>query len=124
MLKKITAMLTAVLMILTALSAALADDGILRPGDTGDEVKHIQEKLIELEYLEGEATGVYDEATEEAVRRFQREHSLLLTGMADEVTRRILETETVHANMSPGWWDFFDDMEDMCLRYDGRRAAA
>ncbi len=111
MLKKITAMLTAVLMILTALSAALADDGILRPGDTGDEVKHIQEKLIELEYLEGEATGVYDEATEEAVRRFQREHSLLLTGMADEVTRRILETETVHANMSPGWWDFFDDME-------------
>ena len=33
MLKKITAMLTAVLMILTALSAALADDGILRPGD-------------------------------------------------------------------------------------------
>ena len=110
MMKKLIAMLTAVLMILSAASAALADDGILRPGDTGDEVKHIQEKLIELEYLEGEATGVYDEATEKAVRRFQQEHSLLQTGMADEVTRRILEAETMHAKT---WslWDIFADEE-------------
>ncbi len=111
MLKKMIAMLTAVLMILAAASAALADDGILRPGDTGDEVKHIQEKLIELEYLKGEATGVYDEATEEAVRWFQREHSLLQTGMADEVTRRILEAETAHVSARTDWWGIFTDEE-------------
>ena len=65
--KKTTAIVLTVIMLLTAVSAAFADDGILRPGDRGEEVRQLQEKLIELEYLEGEATGVYDEATEAAV---------------------------------------------------------
>ena len=45
MMKKWIAILTALVMMLTAASAALADDGILRPGDQGDEVKALQEKL-------------------------------------------------------------------------------
>ena len=97
MMRKWIAILMTVMMVLTAAAGALADDGILRPGDQGEEVKGLQRKLIELEYLEGEATGVYDEATEEAVRRFQQDHWLLVTGMADNITRRLLETETVHA---------------------------
>ena len=95
--KKWIAILMAVMMVLTMASAALADDGILRPGDQGEEVTKIQQKLIELEYLEGEATGIFDEATEAAVRRFQQDHWLLVTGMADNVTRRLIETETEHA---------------------------
>ena len=95
--KKITAILLTVIMLLTAASAAFADDGILRPGDRGEEVKKLQEKLIELEYLEGEATGIYDEATETAVRWFQQEHYLLVTGLADNVTRGMIGSETEHA---------------------------
>ena len=84
MIKKLTAILVTAVILLTTACAALADDGILRPGDQGEEVIRIQRKLIELEYLKGEATGIYDEATEEAVRWFQREHGLLETGMADQ----------------------------------------
>ena len=101
MMKKIIAILAAAVMLLTAASAALADDGILRPGDRGEDVAALQRKLIELEYLEGEATGEYDEATEKAVLRFQQDHYLLETGMADSVTRRLIEAETKHAGRSP-----------------------
>ena len=104
MMKKWIAILMTVMMVLTAASAALADDGILRPGDQGEEVTKIQQKLIELEYLEGEATGIFDEATEAAVRRFQQDHWLLVTGMADNVTRRLIETETEHAREDR--WDY------------------
>ena len=103
MMKKWIAILSALVMILTAASAALADDGILRPGDRGDEVKALQEKLIELEYLEGEATGIYDEATETAVLRFQEDHYLLRTGLADETTRRLIMEETEHAVKNDPW---------------------
>ena len=96
--KRITAMLLAVLLTITAASAALGEaHEILRRGDSGERVAALQKKLIELEYLSGECTGVFDEATEEAVRLFQRQHRLLETGMADRVTCRILEGETEKA---------------------------
>ena len=113
--KRWIAILTAVIMVLTAASAALADDGILRPGDQGEEVKKIQQKLIELEYLQGEATGVFDEATEAAVRRFQRDHSLLETGMVDNITRRLLEEEKEHARESRPEYDVYEDTEEGAL---------
>ena len=109
--RKWIAILMTVMMVLTAAAGALADDGILRPGDQGEEVKGLQRKLIELEYLEGEATGVYDEATEEAVRRFQQDHWLLVTGMADNITRRLLETETVHAQEIRRDYDVYEESE-------------
>ena len=112
MMKKWMAILTAVTMLLTMLSGATAEaDGILRQGDRGEEVIRLQQKLIELEYLEGEATGLYDEATADAVLWFQREHDLLETGMADPVTRRLLETETVHARQEQ--WNGWAETEPM-----------
>ena len=43
MMKKWIAMLTALIMLLSkAAATALADDGILRPGDRGEEVTRIQ----------------------------------------------------------------------------------
>ena len=104
--KKWIAILTALVMMLTAASAALADDGMLRPGDQGDEVKALQEKLIELEYLEGEANGTYDEATEAAVLWFQEDHYLLRTGIADDTTRRLIMEETAHAMKDPWAEDY------------------
>ncbi len=120
MMKKIIATLLSVILLLSAASAALADDGILRPGDTGEEVTHIQQKLIELEYLEGEPTGIYDEETEDAVRRFQQDNFLLVTGMADEVTREVLETCTQHARSANDiWWDTFaEEAEAGAVCYD------
>ncbi len=116
--KKMTAILTAAILLLTIASAALADDGILRPGDQGEEVTKIQQKLIELEYLKGEPTGTYDEKTEEAVRWFQRDHNLLETGMTDTVTRRLIEFETVHARENRWDYDVYEETEAGAV-YDG-----
>lgn len=122
--KKLTAILMAVMMLLTmAATTALAEDGILRPGDKGEEVIHIQQKLIELEYLEGEATGIYDEATEEAVRKFQRYNGLLVTGEADSVTRRVLETATRHAGETPDYYWGDDYCEEAGAVYESTTMA-
>ncbi len=107
-----------VMMVLTAAAGALADDGILRPGDQGEEVTELQRKLIELEYLKGEATGIYDEATEAAVCWFQQDHWLLVTGMADNITRQLLETETVHAQENRREYDVYEESEAGAMVYD------
>ena len=118
MIRKLTAILVTAVILLTTACAALADDGILRPGDQGEEVMKIQQKLIELEYLKGEATGIYDEATEAAVLWFQQDHFLLETGMADSVTRRELEAETEHAREAEEWQDYDVYAEEAGAVYD------
>ncbi len=103
--KRLTALILAVLMVLTAAAAAMGEENrIWQKGDSGEKVSWIQQRLKELEYLSREPDGVFDEETEEALRIFQRDNGLLATGMADEVTMRVLEsaTETVsdrHRNM-------------------------
>ena len=78
-----------VLALLLPMGAALGEE-IWRRGDQGDRIREIQNRLIELAYLEGEATGVFDEATEEALTAFQLRNSLLATGMADAKTLEVL----------------------------------
>ena len=78
-----------VLALLLPMGAALGEE-IWRRGDQGDRIREIQNRLIELKYLEGEATGVFDEATEEALIAFQRRNTLLATGMADAKTLEVL----------------------------------
>ena len=103
--KRLTALILAVLMVLTAAAATMGEGNrIWQKGDSGEKVSWIQQRLKELEYLSREPDGVFDEETEEALRDFQRDNGLLATGMADEVTMRVLEsaTETVsdrHRNM-------------------------
>lgn len=94
MMRRITAIILAALM-LTGTAAAFGEENrIWSRGDTGETVTWIQGRLKELGYLEGEAGGVFDEETEEALRRFQRHHGLLQTGMADGVTMETLKTAT------------------------------
>jgi len=52
-------------------------------GDRGGDVWLIQKKLNELGYYTGEASGVYDRETAEAVRRFQLDEGLYADGRAD-----------------------------------------
>ena len=93
--KRFAAMILAVLMILTVAASAMGEENkIWQKGDTGEKVTWIQQRLKDLEYLNREPTGVFDEETEEALRDFQRDNGLLRTGMADEVTMRVLETAT------------------------------
>ena len=70
-------------------SAANADYGTIRPGARGDEVVQIQDCLVQLGYLE-KITGVYDSATENAIKAFQRENGLTADGVAGERTLVIL----------------------------------
>ena len=93
--KKITAIILALLMVLSAAAAAMGEENkIWQLGDTGEQVTWIQQRLKDLEYLDREPNGVFDEETEAALMAFQRNNGLLRTGMADSVTMKVLETAT------------------------------
>ena len=68
----------------------LTDDRELKEGDEGDDVAELQYRLIDLYYLSTEATGTYDAATTEAVRAFQTDFDLEVTGEADAKTQSVL----------------------------------
>ena len=87
------AVLAAVLCL--AAGAALAGEAVpvdfqtLKPGDTGEQVTLMQERLADAGYLT-ETTGVYDEATEQAVLRLQQGYGLEETGVADIETQEVI----------------------------------
>ena len=85
---------------------------ILRKGDTGDRVTQLQTRLIELEYLKGEATGVFDDKTEEALTAFQQYNDLLATGMADERTWQALFAADAEKNPKTNK-GLFDELYEM-----------
>ena len=60
-------------------------DGIGR-GDHGDEVRHIQQELLELGHKKIEVDGEFGEKTETAVGTFQAKHGLPKTGVASPKT--------------------------------------
>ncbi len=66
-----------------------AFDSIKR-GDRGDNVKTMQQKLIDLGYLSGDADGAFGAMTEEAVLAFQKDHKLDATGIVGESTYNVL----------------------------------
>ena len=73
------------------IAPALAyDDGTLFNGCSGEEVKAMQQALIDLGYLEGKADGKFGDKTEEAVRAFQRKNGLTPDGLAGKQTRSML----------------------------------
>ena len=60
----------------------------LAQGDRGEDVKKLQERLIELGYLpEGSADGAYGGQTRNAVRRFQYYNGLTVDGIAGRTTQ-------------------------------------
>lgn len=62
----------------------------LRPGDKDDEVKLLQQRLKDLGYYTGNITGVYNTATTEAVKAFQKKSSLEEDGVLGPITRTVL----------------------------------
>ena len=56
----------------------------LAPGDTGDHVTSLQERLKELEYYDYDTiTGYYGPVTEDSIKKFQNNAGLQVNGIAD-----------------------------------------
>ncbi len=76
--KRFLALLLALVICLSLVPGAFAGHkysattGICRKGDYGDNVRKLQNGLINLGYLDGRADGKFGELTEDALRRFQR----------------------------------------------------
>ncbi len=69
---------------------ALAGYTPLRYGDHDDRVITVQERLSELGYYTGKISGSFLEGTRSAVRRFQEEYGLNVTGEVDGETEALL----------------------------------
>ena len=72
----------------------------LKKGMTGEAVKLMQERLIELKYLSGTADGVFGTDTAEAVYYFQKKNGLVRDSIAGEDTLRILFSTSAVANVT------------------------
>ncbi|MBQ4579878.1 MAG: peptidoglycan-binding protein [Clostridia bacterium] len=66
-------------------------------GDTGSEVKRMQQRLKELGYLNGKADGDFGDATEAAVRYFQQRNGLTVDGKAGTKTLEKLYSSSAKA---------------------------
>lgn len=78
---------------LTTTNLLFSDDAkiyMMYPGDSGEDIRIMQEKLIELGYLNAEATGYYGDATVAAVSAFQDNNGLTVDGKAGQITRTLL----------------------------------
>ena len=64
----------------------------LYSGCSGEEVRVLQQQIIDLGYLRGTADGTYGAKTEEAVRAFQQNNGLTPDGLAGTKTRSALES--------------------------------
>ena len=60
--------------------------GSMTIGATGEEVRKLQNRLIELGYMSGKADGVYGQKTANAVKAFQRAARLTVDGIAGSAT--------------------------------------
>ena len=70
--------------------ALALDPSTLYNGSRGEEVKALQQKLIDLGYLEGTADGIFGNKTEKAVRRFQWKNGMKTDGLAGKIDKRIM----------------------------------
>lgn len=82
----------------------------LRRGNTGEDVRALQQRLIALGFLRGSADGRYGSMTMEAVRAYQRANGLYADGIAGSQTNGLLfasanppkQTPAPQATNAPG----------------------
>ena len=88
--KRIISLMAGVLLALSVILFACAE-GTLRPGDKGESVRQLQQRLTELGYDPGIVDGIYGSATTAAVKRFQKDNGLQADGIAGPKTQTALE---------------------------------
>ncbi|MDP3890448.1 peptidoglycan-binding protein [Nocardioides sp.] len=67
---------------------------ILAAGATGEQVRAVQHRLMQIQWLGGDVTGTYDPATVAAIRGFQDKRAIPVTGEVDQRTLDRLTTMT------------------------------
>jgi len=83
----------------TAASTTGEDDGILKKGSKGSQVKQLQQRLKQLGYYNETCDGDYGNNTVSAVKAFQKKNGLSQTGTADEKTLdKVYSTSAVSAS--------------------------
>lgn len=97
---------------------------VLKNGDDGDEVTRLQQRLVDLGYLDTKATGKFRSATEGAVKSFQKQNGLDATGTADLDTQQRLFGETalakgVSPTPTPNPMTDAGDINDVVIVGDG-----
>jgi len=73
----------------------------LTTGDSGDDVRRVQEYLQNLGYYKGKLSGNYLEGTTSAIRTFQETNGLTPSGDADIDTQRLLFSAAALAKNAP-----------------------
>lgn len=66
--------------------AGASSTRVLSKGTTGEDVRRLERRLTRAGFPTGPRDGVFDEATEEAVKAFQSEHGLDLDGVVGPAT--------------------------------------
>jgi hypothetical protein len=84
-------------------STARAANVLWSRGDSGTDVRELQARLRQVDWLFDGPTGTYDDLTEQAVAGFQGKRGLPKTGRTDSVTwQRLLKM-----THEPGKWDLY-----------------
>ena len=83
------------MLIALLLTSALADT--LKTGSKGDEVKAVQQRLIDLGFLDGKADGQFGKKTADAVINFQSWNVLEVTGEVDDNTHERILADNAEA---------------------------
>ncbi len=91
-----------------------AADISMHPGNRGEKVRQLQEKLIYIGYLVKDGmNGIYDSATTEAVRAFQLDNALRISGYANIATQLLLdEIVAAKRDLDPKTWQVIDDEDE------------
>ena len=80
----------AILLALLTLSPVSMSATVLEVGSSGEDVRKVQSRLIQYDYLDGEADGKYGEKTRDAVILFQRRNGLSVDGRVGPETAAAL----------------------------------
>ncbi|MBQ8954359.1 MAG: YARHG domain-containing protein [Clostridia bacterium] len=76
--------------------------GSMTIGATGEEVRKLQNRLIELGYMSGKADGIFGQKTANAVKAFQRAAGLTVDGIAGSSTINAINRDSAPKASSSG----------------------
>lgn len=78
-------------------------------GESYEPIRYIEERLIGLGYMSGDADETFTEETEEAISSFQSVNSLSVTGIADYATLRVLLSSNAVSKADAGTVEYSAD---------------
>ena len=77
------------------------ESSTLYNGCRGEDVRELQQALIDLGFLKGGADGIFGNKTENAVRSFQKKNKLSVDGLAGEKTRNLAISKAAGKTKTP-----------------------